>query len=524
MMFRPGSMAWLVAFDTRLSIGRLGHGMGPRAAGALMLAGFGLLHLLAWGVVAIVRAFELDPVHQLAVLSGAIVVLWSLALAGAIHYVTTLLFLRGDLDLLCSSPIPTRRIFTARALTAALQAWLILGAFSWPVADVAALYAGLHWLAVYPLTLAGALMAAAGGFLVTIALVRMLGPRRARTASLVMSALFGAAIFLAAESPALLGDRRSHALRLAMAAWLKTAPLARPDSWLWYPARAARGDWLPLLFALLVGMAGFALVAWLLPRGFLFAMQRAAGSPGAAVASPHRLRPALRFHHRFGVVVFLKEWRLILRDPWLLTQLGRRLIYLIPAIVIFMRALGASHAQPQRLALAGGAAFVVLVAGLLAGVISWIAVCAEELPDLLASAPRSRARLFREKMFAAIIPLWGLAAVPVAWFAWQRLVAGAWLLVCVLGVTVSMGVFYLALPLPASRTDLNRRLQRAHGMSLARQLMGALVYAGWATAAFGFYSGHWLLGAVAVVIALGGVYFAWQSGAQYRVRAGLTDG
>ena len=89
-----------------------------------------------------------------------------------------------------------------------------------------------------------------------------------------------------------------------------------------------------------------------------------------------------------------KEWTLLLRDPWLVSQTLMQLLYLLPPALLLWRSYGE-----------GTGALVVLVpvlvmaAGQLAGGLAWLAISGEDAPDssrpLPCRAPISCARRSR---------------------------------------------------------------------------------------------------------------------------------
>ena len=90
--------------------------------------------------------------------------------------------------------------------------------------------------------------------------------------------------------------------------------------------------------------------------------------------------------------MFAKEWRLLARDPALAFQIVLRLIYLAP---IALAAFGRGRGPP----LAPGARLLQRdVAGQLVGSFAWLAVSAEDAPDLLAVAPVGERQVERAKL------------------------------------------------------------------------------------------------------------------------------
>jgi ABC-2 type transport system permease protein len=92
-----------------------------------------------------------------------------------------------------------------------------------------------------------------------------------------------------------------------------------------------------------------------------------------------------------------KEWTLLLRDPWLVSQTLMQLLYLLPPALLLWRSYGE-----------GTGALVVLVpvlvmaAGQLAGGLAWLAISGEDAPDLVATAPVPRSHIVRAKVEAVL--------------------------------------------------------------------------------------------------------------------------
>ncbi|MGH6877775.1 MAG: permease, partial [Rhizomicrobium sp.] len=90
-----------------------------------------------------------------------------------------------------------------------------------------------------------------------------------------------------------------------------------------------------------------------------------------------------------------KEWLLLLRDPWLMSQSLMQLLYLLPPALLLWRSF----------AVGGNASAIcvpvlIMAAGQLAGGLAWLAISGEDAPDLVASAPVLPMRLLRAKVEA----------------------------------------------------------------------------------------------------------------------------
>ncbi len=201
----PGSFAWLLRHDLRLGWRdvRAGFGrLGARPLAGLAVLLLAVLHAAVWGLAGEVGALAGAPATRgeaeaLALPAAGFVLL--LMVAQTLNGATKLLYARGDLDLLLSSPASPRRVLGARALAVAVGALASAAVFVLPIADDAALLGHPRLLALYPALAGGALLAAAAGLTITLALFRLLGPRRTRLAAQVLATFLGAGFFLALQ-------------------------------------------------------------------------------------------------------------------------------------------------------------------------------------------------------------------------------------------------------------------------------------------------------------------------------------
>src|SRR5262249_3782051 len=92
-----------------------------------------------------------------------------------------------------------------------------------------------------------------------------------------------------------------------------------------------------------------------------------------------------------------KEWVLLRRDPWLVSQTLMQLLYLLRPAVRLWKSFGS-----------GADALVLLVpvlvmgAGQLAGGLAWLAISGEDAPDLVATAPVAPRDIIRAKIEAVL--------------------------------------------------------------------------------------------------------------------------
>jgi len=505
-MLRPGSVAWLVAWDLRLASRGIARRISARTltnsrllVNMLVLVAF--MHLFGGSVVFIVRSAHPGEAAQLLLLTIAIGLALAGSLAAALSVSVNLLFVRNDLELLCSTPVPTRSVFTARSLSIATQSVAMPALLLLPAANVAVFAGGPRWLAAYPVVLSLGLSASAIGLALTLVLVRTVGARAARSIALFLSILLGACVFLGSQITNLLDPQQKHALFSSVSHWLRVSSSATAGAWFWYPARALRGEPTPLIATVAAGAMLFQLSVWLLPRGFAVAMRQSgnATSTGRTGTAP--------FRTGLFTVLLAKEWRTIYRDPQLLARTLQRLLGLVPGMFILLH---------HRAAPSGGAAShasmvaaLTILAGLLADNLVWLSVCADDAPELLASAPRASALVRRMKLAAILLPIWGAALALLAVFAWRT----PWMLLCAIagigGVTTSAGIFQLWNPVQISRKDIRQRHRRLIRVPLGRSLAALAIYIGWGCLAWGLTSTVWWLCLAALPVALAGPVYAW---------------
>jgi ABC-2 type transport system permease protein len=368
-------------------------------------------------------------------------------LSSALRTSVMVLFERGDLDLLLSSPLPTRSIFTVRLLGVALStATLFLFLFA-PVANVALLLGQPGWLAIYPVLAVLATLCACAGMLLTLLLVRLLGARRTRVVAQVVAALAGALLFLMSQAYNFMTHGSDPNVTAQLVQGLAAGGVLAPDSLLWLPGRAALGSALPLLGMVTVAAAVFALTVTRTHRFFVHGLQQAASTTRARARPGGPLR--LRVRSSLFDTVVIKEWRLIARDPHLISQVLLQLVYLLPLLFVILR--GAATPLPSI-----GAALPLLCSSLTAS-LAWIMVSAEDAPDLLLSSPAPQRLIRLAKLAAATMPPLLLVAPALAWMVWRAPVVGVLVCFAVSGSVLGAGLIVSWVGRPAPRSDFKQR-------------------------------------------------------------------
>ena len=486
MSTAPGSVGWLLRHELRMAWynaagGKDKGGAARRRPGnstiGLMVLVWLVLHVVAWIAVRSLAGLGSGDPRILLLVSAVLLVALTFMLSTAIKSSVLVMFERSDLDLLLSSPLPSRSIFTVRLLRVTLAAAALYLVLLAPFAHAGLASGQWRWIGIYPGVLALAVLCACAAMLLTLGLVRMLGARRTRVVGQILGALAGAFLFLVSQAFSLSSrDAQGQAREFAIALVRQDSVLAA-DSLLWMPARAVLGEPVAMLVMVLLACAVFMLTARFTHRYFAHGLQQAASSGRAPAAVKGTLR------HRFGRSLFqtvvIKEWRLTARDPQLVSQVLLQLLYLLPLAFLVFR-----NAELQVQAIGAG---LVLLCSSLGGALAWIALSAEDAPDLLAASPASAHTVRRAKLAAAVMPVLALVAAPLLWLVWRSPLAG--LVTC---VTVSCAVFGAGLVVfwcgrPAQRSNFKVRGKGGFVMNML-ELGNSLAWAALA----------WLLGGATV--------------------------
>jgi ABC-2 type transport system permease protein len=439
------SPLWLLRHELRLQWRAL-----RNKKAILVTIGLGIvfLHVIA-GVLAYSSTF-MPPIPAIAIDVGVtcgVAFLLLITISSGIVLAVQNIYARGDMDLLLSSPLAPRTLVVVRGL--AIAATLCGGtcALILPFANMLALFVTAKWLLTYAALMCVALLGTGTSLILAHGLFRLLGPRRTRVFAQVLGALLAAVVPLLGQIPNAMSASSQHHATDGFLAMVKHGPA--PESWIWLPAHAFTGDPIALLLVASVCCAVFA-VATVGLAGALAGNSIAAAGVATARA-PARRVAARRFRTATGSVLRRKELRLILRDPWLLTQIGQQMIFLAPAgLLLWQHGISGSPATWLLL---------IVVAGLLGSGLAWLAVSGEDAPDLLAAAPVRPFQVLRAKLEAVLLMV-GAALIAPILGAWR---ADAWLgftlLACCAGSAVTGALLEVTCPSPGKRSEFNRRTQ-----------------------------------------------------------------
>ena len=406
---------------------------------------------------------------------------WSLMASQAMELVTRAFYARSDLDLILSSPAAAQKLFAVRIATMTLATALMSLLLASPFINVLVVLGGWRWLAAYAVVVAVSLTAMAFAVAVTIALFMTLGPKRTRLVAQVMAAVIGAACVIGLQLAAIqsLGslsrtDILSSSDAARVGARQRQHPLLARAGGGRRPSGARGRARLQRAFARRVDRPVCAALRRLRHR-----RQRGLAGRDTPACNIQRL-PA----GDAGRALRLKEWLLLRRDPWLMSQTpdadplsgpARR-----PALAGFGEGAGAVVVLVPVL---------VMAAGQLAGGLAWLAISGEDAPELVATAPVAAAQILRAKI-EAVMGVIGLVFLPfVAAVAlmslWHAMVTVLGIIVAASAATIQIQHFFRT---QAKRSHFRRRQTSSRAATFA-EAFSSIAWAGTAALAA---AGTWL--------------------------------
>ena len=461
-MSKPGSIPWLMSHELRLFWRR---GKTRPKSGLIML---GLLVSL-WLLFSFFMLQRLGPMippppfidsawDGLALTAVGVIIAFigSVMLSSSILAAVDVIYTRNDLDLILSSPLSPWRMLAVRAAAIAIGALPLYAGLLGPPLLWLAIFSSPLWLSSIVFLVSLAFAATALALLVVTALFRLIGPKNTRILAQIFSALAGAGVFLAFQYFNITSGRSRDEEQAAMAEYITSLDID-PGAWWLLPSRAFTGD----IVSTLIWVA---LVACLFPFAVFLFSRRFVGDAAAASGMGQRKRvaDARIISLRGGIMasVIRKEFRLLRRDPLLLSQIGMQLLYLLPLGFILMRPGGSLTITEETFV-----PVLTLLASTIASSLVWITVSAEDAPDLITSAPVAPAMIDRAKLVAAILPVLVLMTLPLAALLWRDLAAGLWAFAGVCLAATASALIGLWRRMPGSRREFARR--RAKGSVIA---------------------------------------------------------
>ena len=512
MSAQPTSLAWFARHELSLVwrdwLAMMTAGKATRARVLLIaiIAFVAVLHLMANAIVAPWAAAGIVPDKAtLLLLTGSGLLFFSLMLSQALESVTRAYYSRSDLDLILSSPASSRRLFAIRTGAVALSTMALSCLLAGPVINVLVIHDGPKWLAAYGVLAAMGAFAAALSVIVTIGLFRLVGPKRTRFIAQIIAAIVGAGFIIGIQAAAIIsyGNLSQFAVLTSPQMVAMAPDTANP---VWLPARAAMGD--PVALAILVAVGFSLLAAVVITTSSRFGQHAIAA---AGVSQTRYVQRGQTTHYRQRSqrqTLRHKEWALLRRDPWLLSQTLMQILYLLPPALLLWLNYGRN-----------AGAFVVVIpvlvmaSGQLAGGLSWLAISGEDAHDLVVTAPVSPRAILRAKI-EAVLGVIGMVIAPLVLLVAISSLQMA--IVAAIGVALSASsatLIQLWFRMPMKRSMFRRR-QVASRTATFSEAFASIMWAG----AAGVAAAGSVLAVVPAVLALGVMGLAWSVSPRGKVR------
>lgn len=465
-----------------------------------------LLHLIASVVLHPDPELATNPSKRaLVTITATLVMAWSLMLSQAMEAVTRAFYTRADLELILSSPTPAWRLFAVRivAMTGVIMVMSLV--LATPFINVLAWRGGWRWLAAYPATMGLALIAVAVAVVLMVAMFQVIGPKRTRFIAQIVAAIIGAIFVIGLQFAAILTSGNMNRLAfLESDALTNGAPDV--DSLLWGITYAVMGHPWPL--AILLAMAVAALVFVIVifaPRFGPFALATAGVAQGGAPRSmAGEGLPGTGWFSDFrnrspGHSLRRKEWALLRRDPWLISQTFVQILYLLPAAFLLWRRYDGGIAPATLLV-----PVLITAAGQFSGGLAWLAISGEDAPELIQTAPISPRDILRAKtqaVMAGTLAVFSPFLLGLVWLSWR---AGAIALAGIVIAGASATAIQFWYRLQAYRGRIRRRQTASRLTTFAEAIASISLAATGAMIAAGMY-----LSVVPAVVSCGAVFGAW---------------
>lgn len=397
------ALSWFARHELRLAwrewFAMMTGGRRKRARAAIvgLLVFAAILHVPAWAVIGRFADLQLPlDKSSLIVISATMCLAWTLMLSQAIESVTRVFYARADLDLIMSSPARLANLFSVRIASIALTVTMMALLFSTPFIDVLVIGGGARWLSAFGVVVAMGLSAAAISIAITILLFRLIGPARTRLIAQILAAIIGAGFVIALQVAAIMSYGTLSRFTILTSGSLEGYAPDAGSIW-WWPARAVMGDSEALLLLLALGLVLLGSVMAMFSGRFAdTAIEAAAyGTSGRVRAKERRFRGGSRQQ-----ALRRKEFMLLWRDPWLISQTLMQLLYLVPPALLLWR-----NFADNAAALTLITPVIVMAAGQLAGGLAWLTISGEDAPDLVATAPLTPSSVTRAKIEVVLIAI-----------------------------------------------------------------------------------------------------------------------
>lgn len=501
---RPQTLAWfarhelILAWRDWLSMVTAGRRTRERIMLAVVAFFAVGLHALAYSVLypALKGGTSSSDMLLLVMVAGCGLLAFFMMLSQALESVTRAFYTRSDLELILSSPASPRQVFAVRiaALTVTTTAMSTL--LMAPFINMAAYIDHIGWLAAYPVMAALAMVATGIAVWLMMVLFSLIGARRTRLVAQIVAAVIGASFLIGIQVIAIFSFNN-----LSRFAVLQDhdfiAALPQAGSAMWFPVRAVNGDMLSLGVVVLAAGVFLAVTIWQTSKGFAGLVLSASSLADVNPAASAKPRAFKNFAPRQALRA--KEWQLLKRDPWLVSQTLMQVLYLLPPALLLWKNYGDAAGITVILA-----PVLVMALGQLAGGLSWLTISGEDAPELVGTAPVSAFQVLAAKIEAVlvVIALVGLPLVlAMATFAPFEAIVTAVGVFCSAASAIAIQLWFRG---PAKRAHFRYR-QTASRVATLSEAFSSLMWAG-ATALF---AAGMAIGVLFVVLALVVLLIAW---------------
>lgn len=492
-----GSLSWFARHEFNLSwrdfVRMMSAGKPGREKGVIIfialavLITHGIAYLFLSGEIG---ALDVSTKSMLLTISGCIALTFSLMMSQAMELVTRTFYSRSDLDLVLSSPVSEKRVFAVRigaiAVATSMLPMLLFGS----VINTLVLFDSPSWLFGYLAIFGFGTLATALSLAIAVLMFKTLGAKKTRLATQIIAAIVGAGFIIGIQIAAIVSlDSISRFSFFSSELMVSLSPGV--ESMLWIPARGASGDLPALLQTLLVCFAILASAIFLFAPRFGEYVIAAAGVSQTRKTNKPRLFEFKQRSHRSALI--FKEWKLLLRDHWLISQSLMQILYLIPPAFMLWRGFGSAETV-------SGVALPILVmaAGQLAGGLAWLAISGEDAPQLVRTAPIPDGMIIRAKI-EAVLGAIGMLVLPIlAMIAYMDFVA---MLIAAAGIaaaSISATMIQLWFRSQANRASFRRR-QTSSKVATFSEAFSSIMWAG-ATGLIA--AGYWVVAPALILCAL----------------------
>jgi len=500
---KTGSLSWFARHEFNLSwrdfIRMMSAGKPGREKGvfAFILIAVLVIHAIAYAVIVprLENGLVIDK-GFLALVSGSIILTLSLMMSQALELVTRVFYSRSDLDLILSSPTSAKKVFAVRigaiATSTAMLSLLLFGS----AINIMAIFESPVWLAAYPVLFACGAIATALSLGITILMFKTLGAKRTRLISQIVAAIVGAGFIIGIQIAAISSLGSFSRIEFLSSDSVANA-VPELQSAVWIPARAVMGEASALIAVLTLSFG------LLLLTIFAFADRFGAYVITAAGVSQTRQKSnptTVNFKSRSTASTLRhKEWKLLLRDHWLLSQSLMQVLYLIPPAFMLWQNFGQDSSIGIVII-----PVLVMATGQLAGGLAWLAISGEDAPQLVQTAPVAKGAVIRAKT-EAVLGAIGIIATPVivlmAFMDPGMAIMAAAGIAC---ATVSATMIQLWFRSQAKRSNFRRR-QTSSKVATLSEAFSSIMWAGTAALVVG---GLWQIAIATSLMALGVLWIA----------------